>query len=133
MLNRQTIAFHDELGLDELEGVISYHGSPKSLSTLAEALESPLTVRSSGPSNVPYTVMSDHGSRDTLLPGPLRDNLIQLYFRHVHPLCPVVDPHHFDQLYRSSKIPATQNQSSNALFQAMVFAAIQVGVPDELK
>lgn len=133
MLDPQTLAFHDDLGLDELEGVILNHGTPKSLSTLADTIDSPSSVRSSGPSKMQYTILSDHCSRETLLPSPFRDNLVQLYFHHVHPLCPVVDQHHFDQLYRSTKISAFLQQFSTALYQAMMFAAIQVGVPFKLK
>ena len=65
-----------------------------------------------------------------LPPRPLRDELVALYFRHIHPLCPVVDEYEFTELYYSNlneKEPI--KRADLPLFQAMMFAASLVRLP----
>ena len=66
-----------------------------------------------------------------LPPKALRDELVVLYFRHVHPLCPIVDEFEFSRLYYDSVDDAEPIKRADLpLFQAMMFAAFMVRQPD---
>jgi len=60
----------------------------------------------------------------TLPPKSLRDELVVVYFRHIHPLCPVVDEFEFTERYYASANEQQPIQHTDLpLFQAMLFAA----------
>ncbi|KAH7113332.1 hypothetical protein B0J11DRAFT_541912 [Dendryphion nanum] len=133
-------AFYEALGLNELHTLLeteehSSHrigveqGNDRWLRHL-----SPTTVvaEGSGLNSSSSSPVTDHPeTSDTFaadLRSPemmLRDKLVDLYFQHVHPLCPVVDEYSFRQLYRPSRHDELFTHFSNALLQAMMFAAIQ--------
>ena len=60
---------------------------------------------------------------------PFRDQLIHLYFVHVHPLCPVFDEHEFCEVYDASEDGLSvlnQNVITLLELQAMLFAGALV-------
>ena len=60
------------------------------------------------------------------LPGhKLQSELIRLYFKNVHPLCPVIDEQAFYQLYHKG----SRHPIQPIVFQAMLFAAFPVRQP----
>ncbi|KFZ06322.1 hypothetical protein V501_07524 [Pseudogymnoascus sp. VKM F-4519 (FW-2642)] len=65
----------------------------------------------------------------------LRDHLVTAYFKHVHPLCPVVDEFDFYLMYSNALTFATRVQEPEILplFQAIMFAAMGHISTDELR
>lgn len=59
---------------------------------------------------------------------PFRDQLVHLYFVHVHPITPVIDEHEFCQAYNASKdgLSVLQHAVTLLEFQAMLFAGALV-------
>lgn len=59
----------------------------------------------------------------------VRDDLIRLYFIHVHPVCPVIDEYNFTTLYR---LATTDEELLSyvdlPLLQAMLFTALAVSL-----
>lgn len=57
----------------------------------------------------------------------IRDDLIKLYFIHVHPVCPVVDEYNFTILYRHARSDEELlTYIELPLLQAMLFTALAV-------
>lgn len=74
-------------------------------------------------SSSPSTTDTDHLD----LPKPIYDELVTLYFRHVHPLCPVVDEYSFLRLYSScGNLNDLFDSFERMLFLAMIFMAFAV-------
>lgn len=74
------------------------------------------------------TIPESTASTPLQLSKTLQDELTVLYFRHVHPLCPVVDEYHFMGLYsQSSSVDALYESFNPMLYQAMLFMAFSVG------
>jgi len=64
-----------------------------------------------------------------LLPKTLRDELILLYFRHIHPLCPFIDEYRFSEDYYSADSDEELLEKIDVcLFQAMMFTAFTVSI-----
>ena len=62
-----------------------------------------------------------------LPPRGLRNRLVRLYFRHVHPLCPIVDEFAFAESYSNTNDGEELGENINLLlFQSMMFAAAAV-------
>jgi hypothetical protein len=62
-----------------------------------------------------------------LPPIGLRNRLVRLYFRHVHPLCPIVDEFAFAESYSNTNDGEELGDNINLLlFQSMMFAAAAV-------
>lgn len=62
-----------------------------------------------------------------LPPRGLRNRLVRLYFRHVHPLCPIVDEFAFAESYSNTNDGEELGDNINLLlFQSMMFAAAAV-------
>ena len=62
---------------------------------------------------------------------PFRDQLVHLYFVHVHPLCPVFDEHEFCEAFDASEdgLSVLQRQVITLLeFQAILFAGSLVSI-----
>lgn len=57
--------------------------------------------------------------------APLRDDLIALYFRNVHPFCPIIDEHAF-WAYYSTLGEVFFESFPRIMFNAMIFAAFAV-------
>lgn len=57
---------------------------------------------------------------------PFRDELVMLFFKHVHPLCPVFDEVEFHDAYYRRGDMAFLNSITMAEFQAMIFAGAMV-------
>jgi hypothetical protein len=67
-------------------------------------------------------------SDDNIPPRPLRDELVYLYFKHVHPLCPIFDEFEFHAKYYLEGEELSFLQCVSLLeFQAMMFCASLVG------
>ncbi|KIW32350.1 uncharacterized protein PV07_03903 [Cladophialophora immunda] len=66
---------------------------------------------------VPETLIGELGR---LLPKELRDKVVVLYFRHVHPLCPVVDEYEFAKIYRECR----RERDLFLRFDVMLFMAM---------
>lgn len=65
---------------------------------------------------------------DNIPPKPLRDELVYLYFKHVHPLCPIFDEFEFHAKYYLGGEELSFLQCISLLeFQAMMFCASLVG------
>ncbi|KAF2093873.1 hypothetical protein NA57DRAFT_80874 [Rhizodiscina lignyota] len=63
----------------------------------------------------------------------LRDELVAIYFRHVHPLLPVIDEYEFVRIYKScSNEDELSQQFDIMLFQAMMFMAFAYMAEDQL-
>ena len=63
-------------------------------------------------------------SSDQIPPNPLRDELVGLYFRHVHPLCPIFEEAEFYEKYYLEGDDLAFLQCVSLLeFQSMMFAA----------
>lgn len=59
----------------------------------------------------------------------IRDDLVMLYFVHVHPVCPVVDEYTFTTLYRLARSDAELlTYVELPLLQAMMFTALAVSL-----
>ncbi|OAP60411.1 hypothetical protein AYL99_05413 [Fonsecaea erecta] len=70
---------------------------------------------------VPQTLIGD---LRRLLPQELRDKVVVLYFRHVHPLCPVVDEFEFSKIYKECDDERQLFLKFDVLlFMAMIFVA----------
>jgi hypothetical protein len=64
-----------------------------------------------------------------LPPKMLRDELVLLYFRHIHPLCPFIDEYKFSEIYYTAESDEELLQNVDlCLFQAMMFAAFTVSL-----
>ncbi|KFZ22568.1 hypothetical protein V502_02878 [Pseudogymnoascus sp. VKM F-4520 (FW-2644)] len=65
----------------------------------------------------------------------MRDHLVTAYFKHVHPLCPVVDEFDFYVMYENALTFATRVQEPEILplFQAIMFAAMGHISTDQLR
>ena len=70
----------------------------------------------------PFNVGMTHNAPP---PAPLRDELIAIYFRNVHPLCPIIDEHAFWASY-STLGEAFFDSFPLIMFNAMIFAAFAV-------
>ena len=67
-----------------------------------------------------------------LPPRGLRNRLVRLYFRHVHPLCPIVDEFAFAESYSNTNDGEELGDNINLLlFQSMMFAAAAVSNQNE--
>lgn len=125
MYQTQSLAFHEDLGLDEVEDIIAADGflskSPHSI------------VGSPSWGSLKRTPSPLGGMATDLMPSQyLRERLISLFFQHVFPLCPVIDENYFKQLYSSAPDLETFFQYfSSALFKAMLFTAVQVSDLDQ--
>ena len=66
-------------------------------------------------------------ARTLQLPKAIRDELVELYFRHVHPLCPMVDEYLFMDFYsRCSVAEEVFEKFHVMLFRAMMFMGFTV-------
>jgi hypothetical protein len=73
----------------------------------------------------PWSTVSTRQAH-ALPPKELRDDLIVIYFKHVHPLCPVVDEVDFAQRCASRTDDEWAEHPQLLLLQAMLFAAFSV-------
>ena len=120
MSQTQLSSFYEDLGFDELEGVFS-------LANTGPEQNSPLIEKQSYSNSLEAIPRPTQDKANNTWPHePLRDRLIHLFFRHVYPMCPVVDEPHFNQLYLTSSYTTFFGRFSAGLFQAMMFAAVQV-------
>jgi hypothetical protein len=77
------------------------------------AREYSIAERSSGQNKLPE-----------IPPKPFRDELVCLYFKHIHPLCPIFDEVEFHSIYYEDEDDLAFLQCISLLeFQAMMFAA----------
>lgn len=61
---------------------------------------------------------------DQIPPRPLRDSLVVLYFKHIHPVCPIFDEVEFHKYYSCDDDDSSFLKAVSLLeFQAMMFAA----------
>jgi hypothetical protein len=68
-----------------------------------------------------------------LPPKVLRDELVLLYFRHIHLLCPFIDEYKFSELYYMAETDEELLEHVDlCLFQAMMFAAFTVSLLPDL-
>lgn len=75
---------------------------------------------------VPQTLINE---LERLLPKALQDEVVVLYFRHVHPLCPVVNEFEFAQTYRQYERKEDLFLKIDVmLFTAMMFVAFAVSL-----
>ena len=136
-------AFYDDLGLGELHSLISIdqhtsHGHRRNVleqderyllqvsptKTFAQKCHSD---SSSGSPASDTSNTSDTFAGNLRVPEVVwRDKLVNLYFQHVQPLCPVVNEVSFRDLYLSCRHDDLLCSFSAALLHAMMFAAIQV-------
>jgi hypothetical protein len=64
-----------------------------------------------------------------LPPKMLRDELVLLYFRHIHLLCPFIDEYKFSEIYYMAETDEELlDHVDLCLFQAMMFAAFTVSL-----
>ena len=68
-----------------------------------------------------------------LPPKMLRDELVLLYFRHIHLLCPFIDEYKFSEIYYMAETEEELLEHVDlCLFQAMMFAAFTVNLFHDL-
>ncbi|KAL2430662.1 hypothetical protein ABEF95_012376 [Exophiala dermatitidis] len=67
--------------------------------------------------DVPPALIQELGR---ILPRALRDEVVVLYFRHVHPLCPIVDEFEFARIYRECE----REEDLFSRFDVMLFLAM---------
>ena len=60
--------------------------------------------------------------------GPHLDQFIRHYFLHVHPCTPLIDEGRFWDMYSNTQDNKENGRISLLLFQAMLFAAVTVGI-----
>ena len=111
MARTQSSTFYGDLGFDELENVFSPVDS--------EPMHTPILMETS-------PRLAQDKANETWPHEPLRERLIHLFFQHVYPMCPVVDELQFNQLYLKSSYTNFFRHFPVGLFQAMMFAAVQV-------
>lgn len=76
--------------------------------------------------DVPPALIQELGR---ILPRALRDEVVVLYFRHVHPLCPIVDEFEFARIYRECEREEDLfSRFDVMLFLAMMFVAFAVSI-----
>ncbi|CAO2652697.1 Nn.00g021080.m01.CDS01 [Neocucurbitaria sp. VM-36] len=119
MSQTQLSSFYEDLGFDELENVFS-------LANAGPEQNSPLMENLSYSNSLEAIPSPTQDKADNTWPHePLRDRLVHLFFRHVYPMCPVVDEPDFNQLYLASSYATFFRRFPAGLFQAMMFAAVQ--------
>jgi hypothetical protein len=137
-------AFYEDLGFPEFRGIISEDvlnpGTPKSAHVNRQgSLSQTVHDLDPNPRSDSASLTNNCAARDSDLwnlradvvqSKVLRDRLVQLYFQHVSPLCPVIDNEDFYSLYSTYRgDQAFFRRFSSGVFAAMMFAAIQVSAP----
>jgi hypothetical protein len=98
-------------------------------SAVEDDLQNNAPLLSAGLAASPVSERMSVEEASVLPPKMLRDELVLLYFRHIHLLCPFIDEYKFSEIYYMSETDDELLEHVDlCLFQAMMFAAFTVNL-----